>query len=95
MTLHFAHRLIDGTGLDAHEIDIARVEETMDCSIELRISGRDDIDLEEGPGLAAEDDREGNDQGERKQEIEDERRPVAQELEIPRVPDGEEPADAE
>ena len=59
----------------------------MQLPVERGIGFGDHADLEEAPRLAAEDHGERDDQRQREQEVEDERRTVAQELEVARGPD--------
>ena len=88
--LDLAYGRVDVGGFDPVEIDVARAEEWMQAQRRgSRPGGATTPILNRSRGSAAKDDGEGDDERERKQEIEDERRAVAQEFEIPRVPDGE------
>ncbi len=93
MALHLADRGCEVARVDADEIHVARADERMQAGIERGIGRRDHVDLEQRARLAAEDDRECDDEREREQEIEDERRAVAQELEVSRMPDGQQAAE--
>ena len=93
VALHLADRGCEVVRVDAHEVHVARADEGMQPGIERGVGRRDHVDLEQRARLAAEDDRECDDEREREQEVEDERRAVAQELEVPRMPDGQQAAE--